>query len=301
MSWSLYHDCIICYHLRVMKRETGRFLSFVIVAAVYLLVALCLYYVYNALEGKPLFRLFAADVAATVLVFIFSCVFGNASVYDPYWSVLPIMILAPLTLASPSPTKTILFLAVAFWGIRLTSNWAYTFHGLGHQDWRYSQLKTKTGKLYPFVNFAGIHMFPTIVVYLCLIPAITVMLEVPQYRPFCLLGILISFCAVLLQLVSDFQMQKYRKEKASPFMEEGLWKYSMHPNYLGEILMWWGVAIYAVMLLGFRWYLIIGAVVNNLMFLFISIPMADRRQAEKPGYDEYRSGKNHLIPIKLKK
>ena len=37
------------------------------------------------------------------------------------------------------------------------------------------------------------------------------------------------------------------------------------------------------------------------MFLFISIPMADRRQAEKPGYDEYRNGKNHLIPIKLKK
>ena len=65
--------------------------------------------------------------------------------------------------------------------------------------------------------------------------------------------------------------------------------------------MWWGVAIYAVMLLGFRWYLIVGAVVNNLMFLFISIPMADRRQAEKPGYDEYRNGKNHLIPIKLKK
>ena len=276
-------------------------MSFVIVAAVYLLVALCLCYVYNTLEGKPLFRLFAADVTATVLVFVFSCVFGNASVYDPYWSVLPIMILAPLTLASPSMTKTILFSTVAFWGIRLTSNWVYTFHGLGYQDWRYTQLKTKTGKLYPFVNFAGIHMFPTIVVYLCLIPAITVMLENPHYSPLCLVGTLISFCAVLLQLISDIQMQKYRKEKATPFMENGLWKYSMHPNYLGEILMWWGVAVYAVMLLGFRWYLIVGAVVNNLMFLFISIPMADKRQAQKPGYDEYRSGKNHLIPIRLKK
>ena len=284
-----------------MKRETGRGFSFVIVAAVYLLAALCLFSVYNLLEGRVLFRLFAADVAATVLVFVFSCIFGNASVYDPYWSVLPIIVLTPMALVSPSTTKTLLFLAVAFWGIRLTSNWAYTFHGLGHQDWRYTQLKTKSGKLYPFVNFAGIHMFPTIVVFLCLIPAITVMVEVPQYRPLCLVGTLISFCAVLLQLISDVQMQGYRKEKATPFMEEGLWKYSMHPNYLGEILMWWGVAIYAVTLLGFRWYLIVGAVVNNLMFLFISIPMADRRQAEKPGYDEYRNGKNHLIPVKLKK
>ena len=284
-----------------MKRETGRSLSFVIVAAVYVLVAICVCSVYNLLDGKLLFRLFAADVAATVLVFVFSCIFGNASMYDPYWSVLPIVILAPMTLASPSSTKTILFLAVAFWGIRLTSNWAYTFHGLGYQDWRYTQLKAKAGKLYPFVNFAGIHMFPTIVVFLCLIPAISVMSESPQYRPLCLIGILVCICAVLLQLISDVQMQEYRKEKATPFMEKGLWKYSMHPNYLGEILMWWGVAIYAVTLLGFRWYLVIGAVVNNLMFLFISIPMADRRQSEKPGYDEYRNGKNHLIPVKLKR
>ena len=284
-----------------MKRETGRGLSFIIVAAVYVLVAICVCSVYNLLDGRLLLRLFFADVAATVLVFGFSCIFGNASMYDPYWSVLPIVVLAPMTFVSPCTSKTLLFLAVAFWGIRLTSNWAYTFHGLGYQDWRYTQLKMKAGKLYSFVNFAGIHMFPTIVVYLCLIPAITVMSESPQYRPLGLIGILVCFCAVLLQLISDVQMQEYRKEKTTPFMENGLWKYSMHPNYLGEILMWWGVAIYAVTLLGFRWYLIVGAIVNNLMFLFISIPMADRRQAEKPGYDEYRSGKNHLIPVKLRK
>lgn len=284
-----------------MKREIGRGLSFIIVAAVYVLVAICVCSVYTLIEGRQLFRLFAADVAATVLVFVFSCLLGNASVYDPYWSVLPIMVLAPMTLVSTCTSKTILFLAVAFWGIRLTSNWAYTFHGLGYQDWRYTQLKAKAGKLYPVVNLTGIHMFPTIVVFLCLIPAITVMSEAPQYRPLCLIGILICFCAVVLQLISDVQMQEYRKEKATPFMETGLWKYSMHPNYLGEILMWWGVAIYAVILLGFRWYLIVGAIVNNLMFLFISIPMADRRQAEKPGYDKYREGKNRLIPVKLKK
>ena len=56
-----------------MKRETGRGLSFTIVAAVYVLVAICVRAVYNLIEGMQLFRLFAADVAATVLVFVFSC------------------------------------------------------------------------------------------------------------------------------------------------------------------------------------------------------------------------------------
>ncbi len=65
--------------------------------------------------------------------------------------------------------------------------------------------------------------------------------------------------------------------------------------------MWWGVAIYAISLIGFRWHFILGAAANNLMFLFISIPLADNRQAKKEGYDEYCRGKNTLIPIRFGK
>lgn len=284
-----------------MRVKESRGLGFVIVGAVYVLAVVLGYIVFRSVTGHILKRLFVADVAATVLVFIFSCVFGNASVYDPYWSVQPIVILAPFAFSSAGASKTLLLAMVVLWGTRLTANWAYTFHGLGKQDWRYSQLRDQTGRLYPFVNLAGIHMFPTLVVFACITPAVFVMTENPAFSPLCLVGFFISTGAVVLQLIADAQMQRYRADRKTPFMEEGLWKYSMHPNYLGEILMWWGVAVYSVCLLGFRWYLISGAVVNNLMFLFISIPMADRRQSGKPGYDEYRRGKNHLVPIKLKR
>lgn len=284
-----------------MRVKESRGLSFVIVGAVYVLAVVFGYFVFNSVPGHILKRLFIADVASTVLVFIFSCIFGNASVYDPYWSVQPIVILAPFAFSSSSASKTFLLAMIVFWGTRLTANWAYTFHGLDHQDWRYSQLREQTGWLYPFVNLAGIHMFPTLVVFACITPAVFVMTENPTFSILCLAGFAISTGAVVLQLIADAQMQKYRADRKTPFMEEGLWKYSMHPNYLGEILMWWGVAIYSICLLGFRWYLIVGAVVNNLMFLFISIPMADRRQSRKPGYEEYRQGKNHLVPIRLKR
>ena len=144
-------------------------------------------------------------------------------------------------------------------------------------------------------------MFPTVVVFLCILPALYVMNENPAFSPMCIIGSAISFGAVLLQLVADTQMHIYRRDRKTPFIETGLWKYARHPNYLGEIMMWWGVAIFSVCLLGFRWYLILGAAVNNLMFLFISIPMADKRQAQKPGYEEYRKGKNCLIPIRFRK
>ena len=275
--------------------------SFLIVAAVYVLAAVCGYWVFGALEGPVWSRVLLADIAATVLVFVFSCLFNNASVYDPYWSVQPIVILAPMALINPNMSKLLLLAMVCIWGIRLTGNWAYTFTGMDHQDWRYTQLKETSGKLYPFVNLAGTHMFPTLVVFLCVLPAISVMQEAPAFTPLCLLGFCISIGAVMLQLVADTQMHNYRKDRRTPFVEVGLWKNSRHPNYLGEIMMWWGVAVYSVCLLGFRWYLILGALVNNLMFLFISIPMADKRQAKKLGYEEYCRGKNCLIPIRFGK
>ncbi len=280
-----------------MRPKTSRGASFAIIAAVYILATLLGFFTYSAVSGQLWLRILVADVVATILVFIFSCIFSNASVYDPYWSVQPPIILTALAIGKPSPAIIVLLAMVYFWAIRLTANWIYTFSGFDYQDWRYTMLKEKTGSLYPFVNFAGIHMFPTLVVFACILPAIFVLKENPQFSPLCLIGSAVSIGAVVLQLVSDTQMHRYRLERKTPFIETGLWRYARHPNYLGEILMWWGVAIYAICLLGFRWYFILGAAVNNLMFLFISIPMAENRQAMKPGFDEYKRGKHVLLPI----
>jgi len=92
-------------------------------------------------------------------------------------------------------------------------------------------------------------------------------------------------------------MQHFRKSGRGGLIRDGLWKYARHPNYLGEILMWWGVAGQALSVLRGSWWLIAGALVNTFMFLFISIPMADRRQQEKPGYEEYREETRMLVPL----
>lgn len=285
-----------------MRIKAGRGASFAIITAVYILAALCGFLTYSAVSGYHWLRILIADVAATVLVFIFSCVFSNSSVYDPYWSVQPIVILGALYGATqPSLSKTLLMVMVALWGIRLTANWACTFHGLQHQDWRYTKLHDDTKRLYFLVNLTGIHLFPTLIVFACIVPAIFVMGENPQFSPICLIGFAVSIGAAILQAVADIQMQNYRHDRNTPFIEDGLWKYARHPNYLGEILMWWGVAIYAISLVGFRWYFILGAAANNLMFLFISIPLADDRQAKKEGYAQYCQGKNALLPVRLGK
>lgn len=276
-----------------------RKVSYLIVAAVYASATVLGIFVFRACTALPLWAaLLIADVTATVFVFLFSLLFGNASVYDPYWSVQPPVILLALAAGRPlSPVVILLLLAIFFWAIRLTANWAYTFHGLTHQDWRYTMLHERTGRAYPLINFCGIHMFPTLVVYAAVLPAAYAVTEGGEGNLLSYIGVLLSLLAATLQLVADLEMQSFRKQGSGGFIRNGLWRYSRHPNYLGEILMWWGVALTAISVLPGRYGLFLGAVVNTVMFLVVSIPMADRRQAKKAGYAEYRAATRSLLPL----
>ena len=249
-------------------------------------------------------KLLIADVVATIITFIYSLLFGNASVYDPYWSVQPIVIVIAFAVKAPTlgAAQILPMIAICIWGIRLTANWAYTFHGLTHQDWRYTQLHDTTGKWYFFVNFLGIHLVPTLIVYGCTLPAVYTLVYAPTFNAGSAVFFVVSLVAVLLQGTADFQMHSFRKKnkKKGAFIRTGLWKYSRHPNYLGEILMWWGIALAFVCIMPERWYLIAGAFANTLLFLFVSIPMADKRQSRKPGFAEYKKETWMLLPFKKK-
>ena len=279
--------------------KQNRAFSFIAVALVYILAAAVGIVTYLFLPFSAWLNLLIADTVATIFTFIFSLIFKNASVYDPYWSVQPIAIgVAYIIVFGGNISSIILLTVVCLWGIRLTANWAYTFKNLTHQDWRYTMLCQKTGKLYPFVNFFGIHLVPTLVVYACILPLVAVILYQPAFNFLMLLGVVFSVGAFTLQGIADIQMHKFRKRKTGGFIRDGLWKYSRHPNYLGEICMWWGVGLSAVILMPTKWHLLLGAVLNTLLFLCISIPMADKRQSKKDGFAEYKKQTRMLLPIK---
>ena len=280
----------------MLKNRTA---SFVIVTLVYVLATVAGIVIYRALSFDWWLNLLIADVAATVLTFVFSLIFRNASVYDPYWSVQPIVILVAFALGKAmTPARVLLLIAVCFWGVRLTANWAYTFGNLTHQDWRYTMLKEKTKAFYPIINFVGIHMVPTLVVYGCILPAVYAIREGISGNALSTVFLTVSFCAAIMQGVADIQMHSFRRHRDGAFNRHGLWAYSRHPNYLGEILMWWGVGLSVAYAVPSAWYLLAGAFANTLLFICVSIPMADRRQSKKEGFAEYKKQTRVLLPIK---
>jgi steroid 5-alpha reductase family enzyme len=281
------------------KLKQNRVASFIAVTLVYLIATLVGIIVYNTLDLSWWLSLLIADVAATIVTFIFSVIFGNASVYDPYWSVQPPVILLAFAMGKRLTfLGVILIVAISFWAIRLTANWAYTFGGLNHQDWRYTMLKEKTGKFYPIINFIGIHMVPTLIVYGCILPAVWAVIDGLNANLGSVISIGVSLGAATMQGIADYEMHTFRKNKTCTYIRVGLWKYSRHPNYLGEILMWWGVAFSVICAAPGLWYLAAGALANTVLFLTVSIPMADGRQSVKEGFAEYKKETRMLLPIK---
>jgi steroid 5-alpha reductase family enzyme len=260
---------------------------------------------YGLRAQHPLLILVTADTAATVVVFAFSVAANNSSVYDPYWSVAPVPIalfwlLQPGSSGFASLRHVVVFALLCLWAARLTYNWASQWQGVRHEDWRYRNMRAQTGRLYWPVSFLGIHYFPTILVFLgCLAlwPALS-----GGSRPFNVLdvlGVLVTGGAIAIEAAADIQMRRFRREiRASGLVEPpGLWKYSRHPNYFGEVLFWWGLFLFALAADVSFWWVVIGPLCILALFLFASIPMMERHLlARRPGYALYRQRVSAFIP-----
>ena len=107
---------------------------------------------------------------------------------------------------------------------------------------------------------------------------------------------------ILFEILSDLDIYEYHKRNKDDrrqILQVGLWKYSRHPNYFGEILFWYGIFVSLFPVDPSHWSFVLGAVVNNLMFVFISIPMQEKRlKTYKFNYEKYQEETRMLIPIK---
>ena len=234
-----------------MTRNYSKATSMAILAVIYgIAIAIgCLTFDKASSSMPEIWAFLLADVVATIFVWGMGLVYENVSVYDPYWSVAPPVMFTAWAFYKGCWTLPVVLLLVAvwYWGIRLTGNWARTFKGLGHEDW---------------VTWAGFAM---------------------------------CIASATIQLIADTQIHHFRESHPKQFCNVGLWKHGRHPNYFGEIQMWWGVWVMYASLNGIDWY-IMAPIAMTCLFLFISIPMMERRQLEnKPGYADYRKSTRILI------
>ncbi|MCR5332515.1 MAG: DUF1295 domain-containing protein [Bacilli bacterium] len=289
--------------------KTKKSVGLVILLLIYLFAAaigIGVFYVCDKYTNMNfILNILLADVAATIFVWLTGLIFKTMSTYDPYWSVQTIIIYVLLLVKYNNWNlgTILLLIPLGIYTIRLTGNFIYTFSNLGYVDWRYKMLKEKSGKLYFLLALMGICMFPTMVVFAASLPAFY-FARFGEYNPLILIGVVLMLGAVALEFISDYQMHSFRKNRTSKdeVINVGLWKYSRHPNYLGEISFWFALYLVYFVINMSMWYLFAGAFINLVMFLIISIPMEERHMLEyKPNLKEYIETTSMLLILPKKK
>lgn len=303
-----------------MRRSYSKWSSIALIAAIYLfatVVGIVVYFAANRLSildftasAQPIIALLIADVVATIVVWAFGLLYENVSVYDPYWSVFPpvAFLLWAFYTGVWSLPVILLLIASWYWGWRLTRNWVITFKGIAHEDWRYTKYRSLHPVLFHLINFFGLNMVPTLVVFAAMLPGLklfepgnlvyTLSAEGGLYSvsgAVLILGFLVCLSSATIQLIADKQSHDFRAAHPGEVCNVGLWKHGRHPNYFGEIQFWWGIWIMYAALNGIDWF-ILGPIAMTALFLGISIPLMEQRQlANKPGYAAYRKQTRMLI------
>ena len=243
-----------------------------------------------------------ADVVATLFMFGLSRAFDNTSMYDAYWSVAPPVIAGGLLLTEGiGPRGLLVLVLVCAWAVRLTYNWWRGWGGLSHEDWRYVDLRGTTGGAYWVVSLVGLHLFPTLLVYLGCLPLLAIA-ETPDASLGLLdvVATLWTAAAIAIEMIADRQLHEFVARKPSPesVLTEGLWGRCRHPNYLGEASFWVGLSVFGWAAHPGAWWVLAGSLCICAMFVFISIPMIDKRMLRKrPHYADIMARYPALLPL----
>lgn len=187
---------------------------------------------------------------------------------------------------------------VCLWGVRLAGYLFIRSLGRG-EDYRYANFREQWGSRATLIAFFRVFLMQGLIMLLLAYPVIRVQaeksgsLDVAAYS-----GLVIWIVGFMFQVVGDWQLRQFKKNSRNKeeVLTAGLWRYTRHPNYFGEAVMWWGIAIIVLPVPG-GWGAMISSLLINALLLKVSgVPFLDRRYANNPAYQQYKRETNRFMP-----
>ena len=242
-------------------------------------------------RGLPIFALCAAVAFALQwLAFMPAYYLQTEKFYDLTGSVtfITIVVLAWTLGGRQDPRSTVLAAFILLWALRLGS---FLFRRIltDGKDTRFDRIKPIASRFFFTWTLQGLWVLTTSA---CALAAMTAP-EPVDLQWFDVAGVAVFIAGFTIEVVADRQKRAHRSlHGAGEFIKSGLWRYSRHPNYFGEITLWCGVAMLAVPALsGWQWFTLVSPVFVFFLLTRISgIPLLERKAAERWGKDpEYQS------------
>lgn len=246
----------------------------------------------------------AAAVAATglmVLAWLASLPLRDASVADIAWGLAFVAIAWAVHAVGPGAGDRSLLLAVLLtaWGLRLSAHILLRHAG---EDRRYQAMRERAGGRFWLRSLLTVFLLQAAIAWVVSLP---VQAAATDPSPdglgvLDLLGAAVLLAGLAIETAADLQLSRFRRDPASrgAVLDSGLWRYSRHPNYFGDSVVWWGAYLIALST-GSAWWTAIGPLLMTLFLLRVSgVALTERTISERrPAYREYIQRTSAFIPL----
>ncbi len=251
------------------------------------------------------------DLAATMLIcagallalllatFALSLPLCDVSIVDVAWG-LAFVIAGWVSWAvggGDAARSTLATVLVSVWGLRLAGYIAHRKRAHPGEDPRYGEMRKRHGDRFALVSLFTVFGLQALVAWVVSLPVQGAGAATGDLGPLAYAGVAVWLAGMVFEAGGDLQMQRFKADPANhgTVMDRGLWRYTRHPNYFGDFMVWWG--LFLIALDGGAWWSIVSPLVMTLLLTRVSgKDLLEKSLSKRPGYEEYVERTSGFIP-----
>jgi len=235
--------------------------------------------------------------------FLISQVVRRNDVADAAWGLGFVVLAWVLYMQRPSVQLSLAVILVTVWGIRLSTH-IFTRNRKKSEDYRYQQWRKEWGKWFTIRSFSQVFMLQGFLLVLISAPVIALSkngqdsLNIINY-----FGATIWAVGFLFEAIGDHELRQFIKNPRNKgkIMQTGLWRYTRHPNYFGEVTQWWGIWLISYGSPWFLWALIGPLTITTLILKVSGIPLLEKKYAGNAAFEAYKKRTSRFFPLQPKR
>ncbi|MEX2465490.1 MAG: DUF1295 domain-containing protein [Gemmatimonadota bacterium] len=242
----------------------------------------------------------AVVMAAMTVLWLLSLKLADASIVDPFWAPGFFLVTATYVALAPAPApRAWLVLAlIAIWAVRLGSHLLRRNLRSG-EDPRYAAMREKGGASFPFVSLFTVFWLQGVLLWLISAPLFAAVTAPGPLGLLDLAGGVVVLTGIVLEAVADRQLEAFKADPSNrgKVLDRGLWRYSRHPNYFGNAVLWWGAYLIAVGA-GGAWTVFGPLLMTYLLLKVSGVTLLEKDIEERrPAYADYVRRTSAFVPL----
>jgi steroid 5-alpha reductase family enzyme len=223
-------------------------------------------------------------------MFLIAMQIKDNSIADIAWGIGFVIIAISLLLQTPQiqVSQIIISSLVSIWGLRLSSYIYIRSIGKG-EDFRYANWRASWGKNFILLSYVRVFMLQMLIMFVIAMPLFVCAYSNIEMIFSRWVGFIVALLGLIIEVISDYQMFVFKRvtRNKGQILQNGLWRYSRHPNYFGESMFWWGVGIFALTLKSYCISFISSALITFLLLNVSGIPMLERKYQNNIAFQKY--------------